>query len=405
MIQKRIAFFLLAIAVPMVAFATPTAEEEVTLNLVMYGTEPQRYEALYDAYEAVNPNVTVDWELSNEPAYLLSRINAGDFPDAWMEGVISTINDMDDEGYLHDYSGDAFIDKMIPLTLEHTTRDGRVVGVPSGIQGYGMIYHKDLFEQAGITNVPLTLDELEAVCEQLVAAGITPFETGFGDSWIVRMIYSESIGAELPDDSILAISRGERTFADLDSTDGFFRLLRMMEEYSKGPVLDSFYNDQMTKMATGEAAMIHNGDWAEASIGDIATGVNIGFFATPVSDNPADAQLAVSPAAFWLTHKDGDNVDAVVDLIGWKLTEPEGMEFMSQTFNVPAIDGPVPDGPLRAEILRYVVEGRGRGWSWQNFWPNGWHDTVQRMSHEWLLGEKSDDEFLAALQASWDDLK
>ena len=39
-------------------------------------------------------------------------------------------------------------------------------------------YHKDMFEKAGITETPNTLDELLEVCQKLQDAGMTPISAG-----------------------------------------------------------------------------------------------------------------------------------------------------------------------------------------------------------------------------------
>lgn len=44
-------------------------------------------------------------------------------------------------------------------------------------------YHKDLFEQAGITKTPETFDELLEVCQALKDAGITPVATWGNEAW------------------------------------------------------------------------------------------------------------------------------------------------------------------------------------------------------------------------------
>src|SRR5690606_1262077 len=47
----------------------------------------------------------------------------------------------------------------------------------------GMFYSKDLFEQAGITEEPQTLDDLEAAVDKLKDAGIAPIALGAKAAW------------------------------------------------------------------------------------------------------------------------------------------------------------------------------------------------------------------------------
>ena len=57
---------------------------------------------------------------------------------------------------------------------EGITSDGAVYGLPLYLEGYGFLYNKDYFEEAGISEVPLTLTELEQAVKKLEDAGIPP---------------------------------------------------------------------------------------------------------------------------------------------------------------------------------------------------------------------------------------
>ncbi len=55
--------------------------------------------------------------------------------------------------------------------------------MPVSILPGGMFYSTELFEQAGITETPGTITDLEAATEQLKAAGIAPIALGAKDAW------------------------------------------------------------------------------------------------------------------------------------------------------------------------------------------------------------------------------
>ena len=63
------------------------------------------------------------------------------------------------------------------------TVDGTVYGMPMSILPGGIYYSKDLFAQAGITETPATIGDLEAAVEKLKAAGIAPIALGAKDAW------------------------------------------------------------------------------------------------------------------------------------------------------------------------------------------------------------------------------
>jgi raffinose/stachyose/melibiose transport system substrate-binding protein len=59
----------------------------------------------------------------------------------------------------------------------------KIWAMPDLIQPGGIWYSKDLFAQAGVTDVPKTMDDLNAAVTKLKAAGITPIALGGKDAW------------------------------------------------------------------------------------------------------------------------------------------------------------------------------------------------------------------------------
>src|SRR5262249_35685151 len=60
--------------------------------------------------------------------------------------------------------------------------DGKTYGIPMSITPEGIWYSKDLFQKAGVTTTPTTIDELTADAKKLKAAG-TPLAAGGKDGW------------------------------------------------------------------------------------------------------------------------------------------------------------------------------------------------------------------------------
>lgn len=55
------------------------------------------------------------------------------------------------------------------------TYGGKRYGLSTGTTTSGIVYNKRAFEQAGIPQIPQTLEQFYAACTKLKAAGITPF--------------------------------------------------------------------------------------------------------------------------------------------------------------------------------------------------------------------------------------
>jgi raffinose/stachyose/melibiose transport system substrate-binding protein len=67
-------------------------------------------------------------------------------------------------------------------TMSIFQADGKTYGMPMSITPEGLWYSKDLFQKAGITDTPTTIDELTADAAKLKAAG-TPLAVGGKDGW------------------------------------------------------------------------------------------------------------------------------------------------------------------------------------------------------------------------------
>ena len=63
------------------------------------------------------------------------------------------------------------------------TLEDKVYGMPLSVLPGGIYYSKDLFEQAGITETPTTMAELEDAVAKLKAADIQPIALGAKDAW------------------------------------------------------------------------------------------------------------------------------------------------------------------------------------------------------------------------------
>src|SRR5690606_5356610 len=61
--------------------------------------------------------------------------------------------------------------------------DGRQYGLPWTLGIEGIWDNKKLFEDAGITEVPTTLDELNDAVDKLKTSGVIPIAVGAGDKW------------------------------------------------------------------------------------------------------------------------------------------------------------------------------------------------------------------------------
>lgn len=140
------------------------------------------------AFEDENPGVTIRIQaIQNEDmdGKLQTALNSGDAPDIFMARGGGKLADVVEAGQVKDLTDliDPAVKEAVGGSLSALSVDGKVYGMPVSILPGGMFYSTELFEQAGITETPGTITDLEAATEQLKAAGIAPIALGAKDAW------------------------------------------------------------------------------------------------------------------------------------------------------------------------------------------------------------------------------
>ncbi|GAA2238290.1 extracellular solute-binding protein [Herbiconiux moechotypicola] len=140
------------------------------------------------AFEAANPGVTVEIQaVQNEEmdGKLQTALNSGDAPDVFMARGGGKLADVVKAGQVMDLT-DGISDEAkaaVGNSLSAFEVDGKNYGMPVSVLPSGIFYSSDLFTEAGVTETPGTIDELEGVDEQLKSAGIDPIAVGAKDAW------------------------------------------------------------------------------------------------------------------------------------------------------------------------------------------------------------------------------
>lgn len=123
--------------------------------------------AAYKAATGVTLDITV--LQADYRSVLTSKINSGDTPDIFMSSAYADNSTYKD--YVYDLAGEDFIKNISPSALQGATVDGKVLGYPFLVQTHSFIYNKKVFADLGITTLPRTLAEFEAVSKKIAAAG------------------------------------------------------------------------------------------------------------------------------------------------------------------------------------------------------------------------------------------
>jgi N,N'-diacetylchitobiose transport system substrate-binding protein len=257
---------------------------------------PKEVQAATDAFNKKFPNVKVDVQYQTWGDHLtkLDAALAATPPDVVELGNTETTKYMA-SGALADLTNDKSkfdtSDSWLKGLADSVTYEGKVYGVPYYAGARGVIYRTDMFQAAGITAPPTTLDELKSDGEKLKAKyGSNPNFSALywpGKNWYGAMSFVYGYGGNI------ATSDGGKWTANLESSEsqaGLTELKSLVDALSKAPK-DGDESKQDSVMAQGNVAMIYGNGWEVGSV-------------TAPKDKGGDPALADKIAAFPLPGKD-----------------------------------------------------------------------------------------------------
>lgn len=170
-------------------------------------------------FEEANPGVSITVQsIQNEDldGKLQTALNSGDAPDIFLQRGGGKMAAMVKAGQLKDLTGslsDAVTDEIPAAAFSASSLDDKIYAMPVAVLPGGLFYSQDLFDEAGITETPTTLSELEDATAALRTAGIEPIALGAKDAWPAAHWYYWMALRECSADT-LAKAADEMTFDD-----------------------------------------------------------------------------------------------------------------------------------------------------------------------------------------------
>lgn len=397
-------------AVPAVAHA----EEDVTIYFLSNSTTDTQidfYTETAEKYHELNPNVTVEFQSGGTEYYsvLKTKINAGETPDIFMTMGYKDVEVYKD--YLYDMNDDADLKAVYDSLFESCkqaplTSDGKIGGIPTVYEGYGYVYNKDLFAQAGIETLPTTYDEMVAVCEKLTESGITPFANGYSEWWIMKHSFAPFIGASFESDPAMKEALlGGTQFADLEYIDEMFQWADLTMEYGLDKSLETDASTVCALFAAGKAAMMNQGTWVYSSCKEMNPDLNLGFINPPVGNDPAQALLSTDCASVYGISADTKHFEEAKGFLLYMIerlsTEGDGGDLIPiQGLDADTVTG---GNVLISDVVTASDSGLTRGWT-ANHWVDGFEMEFGAAIQEYCGGIKTQEETIAAIQSAWDKL-
>ncbi len=363
--------------------AAPAAASGAKTNVTILMGKPEvgsQFEEMLANYNKNNPNVNITMiPLAGQDAYekMTSLYSSGNAPSILMVGQ----------------EFDEFKDKFLDLsetlpaknandgTMDFVTVDGKVYGIPTTVEAYGIIYNKDVINKTLGADYDMkkinTRDGLKAAFDALKEKGVEPFTLSPMD-WSLGAHLSNSIFTnqgktyEERHKFLDDLKAGKVDLASNQVFNGFMDTFDLLIEYnmSKAAPLAPVYEDSMLHLGMGEAAMWFMGNWAYPQLKEVSD-VDYEFVPVVISNNPSDNgnnSIAVGVPSYWCVDKSAntkEQQDAAVKFLEWFTTTPEGQDYYVNKLNfIPAYKEfkVSPADSMSRQMVKFMEDGKTLEW-------------------------------------------
>lgn len=309
--------------------------KEKTVTLFHHTGEEAGREVLADlisAFEKSNKGIKIEEQgidFSQYDTMLKTKLAGGDAPDLIM-GRPKMYADLIRAGHIEPLTDAEFLKNVEPETLESMKVDGDIYAVPTNQGGMGIFYNKKVFEDNDI-EIPKSHEELMDVAKKLEDEGITPFAHGFQESWMAQCdLQSDLYGYTLQQNPTMFkdIMAGKKKFADYPDFKKCVQRTVDRLSFEGGDDFGTDASKARNMLINGEAAMLISGNWEISEFAEAGVDDQIGFFATPNTDDDQPV-LGLAPDGCYMITAQSENVEEAKKFIEF-LTTPEGAAIVNE---------------------------------------------------------------------------
>lgn len=318
--------------------------------------------------------------------------------------------------------------------------DKGVYAVPYVVEGYGIIYNEEITDKyfklsnrktdIGSMKEVKNFETLKAVVEDMTAnkdsLGIqgvfasTSLSSGEDWRWQthllnVPMYYELRDSEEYSDPTIAGLNSKEIAFRYGDNYRNLFDLYTNNSITKKTLLGSKSTADSMAEFATGQVAMVQNGNWAWSQIKDVAGNKvdkdKIKFLPLYSGiDGEENQGLCIGTENYLAINKNSSKEaqKASLDFLNWLFSSDTGKEYVTDKldfitpFNTFDEDE-LPEDPLAKEVVRYMrdEELTTVPWVFTSFPSDTFKTTVGSALLDYVQGDKKWEQVRKAVKDTW----
>ena len=321
-----------------------------------------------------------------------------------------------------DWTGTELAGLAAAGTLDTATIDGKIVGIPSTVEAFGLLYNKAVLDEAGVDPAAIkTRSDLEAAFQAVEATGRKAIH--FSGLWWSLGAHFTNIyhttAADTREGRLGILEELKAGAYDMSADPAFVNWLDtfdLLKQYSidDASIADDDYDKGVFNLADGEVGFWFMGNWAEPSLLTELPEGQFGVMPVPVSDDAAaygNDSISVGVPGYLMIDEEQstqEERDGAIAFLTWFLTTPEGqarwagpVEEGGMNF-IPVYSGFTvqPKTYMAGVIAEYVNGGKSLQWV-NSSYPAGLQEKYGAAAQKYYDGQSDRAAFADELEAAW----
>jgi len=386
---------------------TASGGNEITVinNKIEIDEALKGYAAVFQQQTGIKINIK---SFGGETPYapnLKSMFNSGTEPEIFVIEGKAGYEDAKRSDRISDLSGEPWVKDTSVAYVDPA--DGKIIGFPVAVEGWGLGYNKALLAKAGIdpktlinaASIKAAFEKIDSQKSQLDIDAVVSMVAGPGMTWVTGLHgFNAYLTLGLPyNDSTKYIDMLLNGQVDTPRLTKYAEYYNLLFKYAnRTTLLTGGYDQQLGDYAIEKTVFIHQGNWTDPAFKDLGITFEMGYVPHAFLDEDTDG-IFVGASSWYLVNPKSKNVaDAKKFLIAMASTQ-EGHDYMvNKAGMVPAFKSCKlqPAGQLSKAVQEWSNQGKIYAWQ-QNEMPDGFGiNTLGPIFHQMASGQIDPQEFV-----------
>ena len=360
--KSKVLFTMIALLALIVSSLAPAAAQDDlsgTITVLSHRTDLDQDGTLArysEEFQALHPNVTVNWEtITDYAGEVATRLNTTEYGD-----VLNIPPSVSPNDFPNFFSPLGTVDELGAKYnfINEGAYDGTVYGIATTGNAQGILYNKEVFDAAGITDLPKTPEEFLAALQMIKDnTNAIPLYTNYAAGWPLTQWNSglEAFSGD-PDYLNLEMPHMDAPFAADQPFYAAYKLLydAVQKGLTETDPTTTDWERSKVMIANGDIAVMALGSWAITQMQDAAVAAGkdasiIGYMPYPTSID--GEQYAGAGGDYKIAvNKNSPNQEIAKAFLTWFLDESN---FAYDQGGIP----PLIDAPLPSQYDAFAQAG------------------------------------------------